>query len=194
MAEILTDRKSQITEKATRLFRERGYAATSMRDLAAAIGIEAASLYSHLRSKEELLNRICFGMAESFFRARDQVQSLQLAPPVQLRLAIEKHVEVITNDVNASAVFQHEWRYLSEPDLSVFKSMRAEYEAYFMDILSRGKAAGHFQIENEKLAVLSLLSALNWLYDWYRPEGRLQPHEIAAQLSEQVLNGLIKKP
>jgi|688.fasta_scaffold1177010_1 AcrR family transcriptional regulator len=191
MAEILTERKTQIAEKATLLFKERGYAATSMRDLAAAIGIEAASLYSHLRSKEELLQRICFGMAEAFFTARDQVNSLQLPAPIKLRLAIEKHVEVVTNDVNASAVFLHEWRHLSEPELSIFKSMRREYEEYLTAILQEGKAAGQFNIPNEKLTVLTLLSSLNWLYDWYRPDGNLQPHEIAMQLADQVLNGLI---
>jgi TetR/AcrR family transcriptional regulator, cholesterol catabolism regulator len=192
MAELLTERKSQIAAQATLLFKERGYAATSMRDLAAAIGIEAASLYSHVRSKEALLHRICFEMAEAFFEARDQVSSLQLPAPVKLRLAIEKHVEVVTRDVNASAVFLHEWRHLSEPDLSVFKSMRRAYEEYLTGILQAGHAAGQFHLPNEKLAVLSLLSSLNWLYDWYRPDGPLQPHQIAQLLADQVLNGLIK--
>lgn len=194
MFEMISERKTQINQKATLLFKEKGYAATSMRDLAAAIGIEAASLYSHLRSKEELLQRICFGMAEAFFEARDQVNSLNVAAPVKLRLAIEKHVEVVTNDVNASAVFLHEWRHLSEPDLSVFKSMRREYEAYWTAIIRAGEAAGQLQVANEKLTVLSLLSSLNWLYDWYQPGGKLKPYEIANQLADQVLNGLIKQP
>jgi AcrR family transcriptional regulator len=191
MAEILTERKTQIAAKATRLFREKGYAATSMRDLAAAIGIEAASLYSHVRSKEALLHRVCFDMAEAFFEARDQVSSLDLPAPLKLRLAIEKHVAVITSDVDASAVFQHEWRYLSEPDLSVFMSMRREYEQYFLGILQAGCAEGHFRLPNEKLAVLSLLSSLNWLYDWYKPGGPLQPHQLSALLADQVLNGIM---
>ncbi|MFN3528544.1 MAG: TetR/AcrR family transcriptional regulator [Bacteroidia bacterium] len=188
--EIISERKSQIAEKATALFREKGYAATSMRDLASAIGIEAASLYSHVRSKEELLHRVCFGMAEAFFHARDQVNSLQLPAPIKLRLAIEKHVEVVTSDVNASAVFLHEWRHLSEPDLSIFISMRHEYEAYLTQIIREGSAAGQLHVPNEKLLVLSLLSSLNWLYDWYKPNGKLRPHEIANQLADQLLKGI----
>ncbi len=190
MSVTQTERKLQITDTATTLFRQKGYAATSMRDLASAIGIEAASLYNHVRSKEELLHRICFGMAEAFFKARHQVESLHLAAPVKLRLAIEKHVEVITSHRDASAVFQHEWRHLSEPDLSVFISMRNEYEAYFSEIIRQGVAEGNFRATDEKLAVLSLLSSLNWLYDWYRPDGTLLPHEIAAHQAELFIYGI----
>ncbi len=192
MSLLQSERKTQIAEKATRLFRERGYAATSMRDLASAIGIEAASLYNHVRSKEELLHRICFKLAEAFFQARNEVESLHLAPPLKLRLAIEKHVEVITAQRDASAVFQHEWRHLSEPDLSVFRSMRNEYEDYFANIIREGIKNGHFRPTDEKLSVLSLLSSLNWLYDWYRPDGSLQPHEIAAHQAELFINGIQK--
>lgn len=192
MSLLQTERKTQIAEKATRLFRERGYAATSMRDLASAIGIEAASLYNHVRSKEELLHRICFELADAFFQARNEVESLHLAPPVKLRLAIEKHVDVITTHRDASAVFQHEWRHLSEPDLSVFRSMRDEYENYFANILREGVQKGHFRPADEKLSVLSLLSSLNWLYDWYRPDGSLKAHEIAAHQAELFINGIQK--
>lgn len=190
MSTLLTERKTQITEKATLLFREKGYAATSMRDLAAAIGIEAASLYNHVRSKEALLQSICFSMAEDFFQARNEVERLRLSPPVKLRLAIEKHVQVITARRDAAAVFLHEWRHLSEPDLSIFKNMRDDYEAYFTAILQEGVDAGFFRPLDEKLAVMSLLSSLNWLHDWYRPDGNLAAHEIAAHQADLFIQGI----
>ncbi len=190
MSDLLTDRKIQITEKATALFRARGYAATSMRDLASAVGVEAASLYNHVRSKEALLHHICFGMADAFFSASRDVMHHQGDAEERLRLAIYKHVEVITSHRDAAAVFQHDWRYLSEPDLSVFKHQRDNYEHYFTQLLQDGVDAGLFRVADTKLTVMSMLSSLNWLYEWYRPDGALSPSQIAKHQADLFISGL----
>ena len=103
-------RKDQIREIAQAMFREKGYAATSMRDLAAAVGIEAASLYNHIKSKEELLKEICYDCAEEFFTAINTVISSNVNADLKLTLAIQEHVKVVTNNLDGSAVFLHEWR------------------------------------------------------------------------------------
>ncbi len=87
------ERKDQIRVKAQALFRERGYSATSMRDLAETLGIEAASLYNHISSKEELLQQICFSMAEQFFVALEPVATSSLPPKEKLLAGIEAHLE-----------------------------------------------------------------------------------------------------
>ena len=184
-------RKTQIDRTATALFRVRGYAATSMRELATALGIEAGSLYSHIKSKEEILNRVCFGLAEAFFAGFDAATADPVAPvATQLRLAIEAHVRVLTRDSAASAVFLHEWRHLSESARAEFLALRERYEAGFRSLIAHGLTTGELHAPDAAFAALTLLASLNWLPTWYRPDGPLSPDEIAHRLAEQLLNGM----
>ena len=184
-------RKAQIDRTATALFRARGFAATSMRELATELGLEAGSLYSHIRSKEEILHRVCFGLAEDFF-AGFAAATAETDWPIatQLRQAIEAHVRVLTQDVASSAVFLHEWRHLSEPARAEFVALRDRYEAGFRALVQRGIATGELAAPDAAFAALTLLASLNWLPAWYRPDGKLTPEEIAHRLAEQLLNGM----
>ena len=185
-------RKTQIDRTATTLFRARGYAATSMRELATALGLEAGSLYSHIKSKEEILHRVCFGLADAFFAGFDAATADATAPvATQLRLAIEAHVQVLTRDGAASAVFLHEWRHLSEPARTEFLALRDRYELGFRTLIARGLATGELHAPDAAFAALTLLASLNWLPSWYRPDGKLTPDEIAHRLAEQLLGGLL---
>ena len=187
----LRSRKAQIDHTATALFRARGFAATSMRELATELGLEAGSLYSHIKSKEEILHRVCFGLAQAFFSAFDEATADAAAPlATQLRQAIEAHVRVLTQDSAASAVFLHEWRHLSEPARTEFLALRDRYEAGFRTLITRGIATGELHAPDAAFAALTLLASLNWLPAWYRPEGKLAPEEIAHRLAEQLLNGM----
>lgn len=183
-------RKEQIQEIAQNMFRERGYTATSMRDLANAVGIEAASLYNHIKSKEEILQNICFGIADEFFQAINKVKILDLPPDKKLTMAIKEHVLVITNNLDAAAVFLHEWRFLSEPHLGNFKRMRNNYEKEFQKILSDGVELRIFKPMSSKLYCLALFSSLNWIYDWYNPSGELSPQQLGEQFSYLMLEGI----
>lgn len=187
---VKKSRKQQIEEKATVLFQERGYAATSMRDLAQDLGIEAASLYSHIKSKEEILQKICFRMAEEFFLAWEEVEMENSSQAAKMEKAMVAHVKVITKDTDASAVFFNEWRHLSEPFLTDFLSMRNDYEGRFKKILRDGMTTGEFKQVDEKFMMLTILSSLNWTHNWYKPEGSLSPEEVGARLSGLLLNGL----
>jgi len=189
---VKKNRKQQIEEKATTLFQEKGYAATSMRDLANVLGIEAASLYSHIKSKEEILQKVCFRMAEEFFAAWQAVEMENSSFAAKLEKAAIAHVKVITLNTSASAVFFNEWRHLSEPHLSDFLSMRNDYEGRFIDIIENGMQAGEFKEVDTKFMMLTLLSSLNWTHNWYKPGGTLSPQEIGTRLSNMILNGLNK--
>ncbi|ADR20281.1 TetR family transcriptional regulator [Marivirga tractuosa] len=184
------NRKQQIIEKATQLFQKQGYAATSMRDLASYIGIEAASLYSHIKSKEEILQTICFQMANDFFESLEKIELEKSSADEKLKKAVISHVIVLTKDSAASAVFFSEWRHLSESYLKDFLSMRNNYENKFIQILIDGYKEGVFKKMDAKFTVLALLSSINWMPSWYKPEGKLSPEEIAENVTDVFINGL----
>ncbi len=183
-------RKQQIHQQAMVMFRAKGYAASSMRDLAQVLGIEAASIYSHINSKQQILHKICFEMASAFFKA---IETIDLPDPVErLRMAIVAHFKVIADHPDASAVFFNEWRHLEEPALTEFLSLRAKYQEFYSKIIGQGIESGRFREIDPKLAVMTVLSAINWTHQWYRPEGELSKDEIGDQLSQLLITGLHK--
>lgn len=185
-------RKAQIRRHATALFQDRGFAATSMRDLAAALGVEAASLYSHIGSKQELLHEICFRLADQFFLAFDEAEHTAFSPTDALRGLIRGHVRVLTQDPAASQVFLTEWRHLAPPALAEFTARREAYEGRVRSLLRLGADAGALRLpaDDARFAALWLLSGLNWLPAWYRPDGALGADEIAERLTTTLLHGL----
>lgn len=190
-ATAIKSRKEQIREIATSLFKERGYAATSMRDLAKEVGIEPASLYSHIKSKEEILQKICFDIADQFFNALDDVIDPKLPSDIQLQKALEAHIDVIINNADAAAVFLHDWKFLSGEHLEKFTNQRRAYEAIFRSIILEGIDRGIFRNIDEKFLLMNIFSAMNWVYEWYKPDGAMTAKEIAENLTNFILNGIL---
>ena len=193
-AVINLSRKEQVIRKAAELFREKGYAASSMRDLAQKLGIEAASLYSHIKSKEEILHSLCFDMASQFRKSLEEVEKLNVTASEKLRLGIVGHIQVMAQDLTASAVFMNEHRHLSQPSLRDFLSLRINYINRFKAIIEEGIKSGEFK-ENidTKLSVMTLFSSLNWMPQWYKPEGKIDSLSIGQQLADMLINGLKKQ-
>lgn len=187
------NRKEQIISTAAQLFRQKGYAASSMRDIANALSIEAASLYHHIKSKEEILEIICFTMAQKFLSSIAEVNDIYFNAEERLRKAILHHVEIITEDIDKSAVFLREWRSLPENSLSDFIQLRNHYENEFTKIVESGVQEDIFDHVDVKFAVLSVLSSVNWINEWYKPEGKMGVNEIANKISDFVMGGLRKK-
>jgi TetR/AcrR family transcriptional regulator, cholesterol catabolism regulator len=187
-------RKEQVIRSAAELFKEKGYAASSMRDLAQKLGIEAASLYSHIKSKEEILQTLCFDMAADFRESLDKVEKQNVSASEKLSLGITGHVNVMARDLTASAVFMNEHRHLSNPYLRDFLLLRINYINRFKAIIEEGVAKGEFKKNiDTKLAVMTLFSSLNWMPMWYSPEGSIEPKELGQQLANMLVNGL-KQP
>jgi TetR/AcrR family transcriptional regulator, cholesterol catabolism regulator len=186
-------RKEQVIRSAAALFREKGYAASSMRDLAQKLGIEAASLYSHIKSKEEILQSLCFDMAAEFRKSLAEVESKKVSATEKLRLGIIGHIQVMAKDLTASAVFMNEHRHLSQPFLRDFLLLRINYINRFKAIIEEGDRTGEFKDAiDKKLAVMTLFSSLNWMPMWYDPSSKIDPTDLGQQLADMLVNGLKK--
>ncbi|HEY3430778.1 MAG TPA: TetR/AcrR family transcriptional regulator [Cyclobacteriaceae bacterium] len=190
-AAVNLSRKEQVIRSAAELFKEKGYAASSMRDLAQKLGIEAASLYSHIKSKEEILQTLCFDMASEFRASLEKVETQKVSAQEKLTLGIIGHVNVMAKDLTASAVFMNEHRHLSQPYLRDFLLLRINYINRFKNIIEEGVKSGEFKKNiDTKLAVMTLFSSLNWMPMWYSPEGSIEPKELGQQLANMLVNGL----
>ncbi len=190
MATATITTRQNIRLTAQKLFRERGYAAIGMRELAKEVGIEAPSIYNHYKSKDDILREICFDIAAQFFKAFAAIDANEKSAAKKLRAAIKGHVSVIANNPEASSVFFHEWMFLEEPNLAQFKKQRHEYELKFRDIIDKGIKKGDFKAMNVKLVTFTIFSALNATYDLFRSNERLTQDQIAEDMANLLLKGL----
>ena len=185
-------RRREIDEVASELFHANGYAATSVRDIARALDIQGASLYAHVASKEDLLWAIVDRAATDFETAADRAAADTPTADAVERLAalVEAHVEVVTADPERSSVFVTEWRHLSAGRREAIALRRDAYEARFRDTIRDGAAVGSFRATDRAIAATFILTALNGIATWYRPDGRLSPDRIADHYVELALRSL----
>ena len=185
-------RRREIDEVASELFHANGYAATSVRDIARALDIQGASLYAHVASKEDLLWSIVDGAATAFeTKANEAVAETTDADPVErLAALVEAHVDVVTADPERASVFVTEWRHLSGSRRAAIAQRRDAYEARFRAVIEDGIAVGAFRATDSALAATFILTALNGIATWYRPDGRLSADRIADHYVDLALRSL----
>ena len=187
-------KRQEILEAAARLFRDYGYPATSMRQLAKAVNLKASSLYNHIGSKEEILKTICFQNASRFEEGMKLItadDSLNIAAKVQALIRL--HIQVATEDFSSVTAFNNEWRHLSDPHYSEFLEMRRAYEDSFRRLLQKGMEENVFKLKNPTVVLYTLLSSFRWLYDWYKPERAIQAEQIEEEMIDTIMNGLFER-
>ena len=128
--------------------------------------------------------------ADRFFEALEPIVRSDIVPVEKLRRAIAAHVCVVTDSASSASVYTTQWRHLSEPRRSEFAARRDEYERTFRGLVRDCIRGGTFADVDEKFATLLILSSINWVYQWYRPDGEMTPDEIARKLTNMLLNGL----
>ena len=185
-------RREQIYSTAGALFSRRGYAATSVRDIARELDLQGGSLYAHVASKEDVLWAIVTDAADRFFAAVGPIIALKAPATDRLRGMIHAHLTVVTGQVERATVFLQDWKFLSPTRRETIAARRDEYEGLYRATIAAGIEEGNFTPTNPKLAATLVLSALNGVAGWYRPGGGLEPDAIASHFSDLLLNGLTR--
>jgi TetR/AcrR family transcriptional regulator, cholesterol catabolism regulator len=192
MARGLTrERGEEVYEAALRLFREKGYHATSMQDIAAVVGLYKGSLYHYIGGKEDLLIQVFERAMGSLL---DEVEGIAcdsaLGPTAQLRQIIQVHVNAVATNLDALTVYLHEWRALGGESLARVRAQRERYVELVSTVVERGLAVGEFSFADARVATLGVLGMCNWLCQWYRPSGRLSALEVGELFADLALEGL----
>jgi TetR/AcrR family transcriptional regulator, cholesterol catabolism regulator len=181
-------RRSELTRHAAKLFAERGYHGTSIGDLAAAMGVQKASLYAHIASKQDLLYETMRDGADAFHRGLDAIPD-GLPPTEKIRRALREHLRVVSQQLDVATVFVREWRYLEGDRREEILGERRRYEERFRALFREGRELGSLRTDlDESSAALLALSALNWAYTWLTP-GR-DTDELADRFYALLIDGM----
>jgi AcrR family transcriptional regulator len=181
------NRRDDILREAARLFREKGYERTSVRDLAEAVSMKSGSLFYHFDSKEDILVEVMNeGIANLIARLNRELETA-LTPRARLGALLRVHLtEVLEASPDAMAVYLFEWQSLSPGARAKLIATRDAYEARIHALLAEVAEAGLIP-HDTKLYRLFLLGALNWTATWYDSAGGLG----AAAIAERFLTFLL---
>jgi len=185
-------KRQLILDEAAKLFKLKGFGGTSMRDLAAQVGMEAASMYNHIKSKDEILELICFHVSDTYIQQLTEVEQMAATYVEKIRALIGRHIQLMIEDGAAVSVGNNDWKYLTGDTLETFKTARKHYEKGFALLIEQGIAAGELQPVNVSVALFTILSAVRWVELWYRPGRAVTPEELEENIMTILLNGLAK--
>ncbi|MFZ5826620.1 MAG: TetR/AcrR family transcriptional regulator [Bacillota bacterium] len=183
-------RRDEMLEAAVALFSRKGYHGTTIREISDEVGIQSGSLYAHFSSKEDLLFEIVMQAADQFMGSITPIADGPGPAADRLKRAMAAHIAVVSSSPEAATVFLHEWRALTPERRAIVADRRAEYERQLARIIRQGVESGEFRPIDEGFTRLLVLSAVNWVYQWYRPGGPLGPDEVADRFHKIILRGI----
>jgi len=185
-------RKDVIITRAAKLFKESGYKATSMRDLADALGIEAASLYNHIQSKHEILQSICFEVARRFLSNVEVVTNGPGTALHKLEEILKFHIRQMIVEYDTVYVSDREWRHMTEPHLGEYRELRRVYRRQLTALIEEGIAAGDIKNIDAPTAVLILLHAIGGIESWHRSKQKIDAADLENNMLIILINGIKK--
>ncbi len=184
------DKSREIFDRAVRIFKEKGYHAASVQDIADAVGLQKGSLYHYITGKEDLLFQIFDQGSRPLTRRLEEIVAAPDPAPVKLERAIEAHLSELCGQLDIFTVYLSERRALDGRHHSRVRAQGQRHARLLEQIIRQGIRSGEFRPVNPPMTARALLGMCNWLYQWYSPEGHLSPEAIAHIFSDLVLSGM----
>jgi len=192
--EISAYKRERILEEAVKLFYERGFSGTTLDDIAGKLGVTKPFIYTHFRSKVELLEAVCRPTIEMSLNAISQAAQREGKAADRLIHGVVDFTKVVLQRQANIAVYFREEKHLSEAGLAEINVLRKRFDRVLSDLLQEGVASGEFQIEDIRVAALAIGGMVSWAYTWYQPAGRLSFDDISARLAHFVLQMVVAQP
>lgn len=176
---------------ATQLFAEQGYNGTSIVQLAEKLGLTTASLYYHVKSKQELLLRVLESGMANFLNRLEAIARLDAPAQEQLRLAVENHLDFVLTNPTAVAVFLRERRFLESPHRERYERGVDRYDRIFAELVDATLQSGNLSHLDPTMMRLSILGMINWIPEWYRPDGPLSTTDVKQSMTDLIMDSVI---
>jgi AcrR family transcriptional regulator len=172
-----------------RLIHEHGFEAMSLRQLAAEVGLQPASLYNYFATKQDLLFNLIHDHMRTLLAQTDAALDAAVGPLAGLRAFIANHLLYHMEKQHEVFAANFELRSLEAKNHRVIVGLRRDYEARLITLLDDGVAAGMLQLPDTHIAAYAILAMLTGACTWYKPEGRLSKHDVVAMHTDLVLHG-----
>ena len=185
--EILAYKRERILEEAVKLFYERGFTGTTLDDIAAELGVTKPFIYTHFRSKTDLLAAICSPTIELSLDAVMHASMGPGSPTERLYRAVVDFTQVVLSRQPNIAIYFREEKNLSPDALAEINALRKKFDRVLSKLLAEGVAAGEFDITDVSLGALAIGGMISWAYTWHRPEGRLGLDQMCERMADLAL-------
>lgn len=186
-------RKKQFLDESLKMIHEKGYKATTMRDLAGRMGFEVSNIYNFIDSKEALLETCLLQIADDFHTGIDHIRDSTLTPEEKLKALVSLNINLTSTKPYQVGLLVNEWRNLKEPKLTEFLDGRNEYEEKVRQIITEGMDDGSFRPFDPDIITHAVLSSVKWIYYWYTDHSEeTNPVELEKQLTEFILGGVLQ--
>lgn len=190
MPEGKSPRRMIILKEAARLFRQKGFMASTLRELAKRSGVQGGSIYHHFSSKQEILYQIMdFTMTNLIYKLDMDIKGIE-DPFEKLRKAVSFHIEYHVTDADETFVTDTEIRSLDTGNLEKILKKRADYESKFVEILNSGNLKESMNIPNTKIAAMAILQMCTGVSYWYKKESHLKIEDITEQYVDFICWGV----